>query len=67
MDDEAEEQEPAPKKKAPALSTEELEAAATHEAGGPKEGLGILFVAAGVGLALLLSLVAVLGYFAMKP
>ena len=42
-------------------------AAATKEAGGPTGGLGILFIAAGLALAMVLGLVAVMGYFALKP
>lgn len=48
-------------------TTGELDAAATKEAGGPTGGLGILFIAAGLALAMVLGLVAVMGYFALKP
>lgn len=48
-------------------TTGELDAAATKEAGGPKGGLGLLFIAAGLALAMVLGLVAVMGYFALKP
>ncbi|MEO7329918.1 MAG: hypothetical protein ABI193_15175 [Minicystis sp.] len=47
-------------------TTGELEAAATREGGGPTGGLGILFIAAGLALAMVLGLVAVFGYFALK-
>ena len=48
-------------------TTGELDAAATREGGGPTGGLGILFIAAGLALATLLGVVAVMGYFALKP
>ncbi|MFO0761432.1 MAG: hypothetical protein U0359_33445 [Byssovorax sp.] len=63
MDDD---EEPRPKQKPPSYTTEDLEAAATHEGGGRKDGLGVLFAAAGLGLLVLLLAVAGIAVLVMR-
>jgi hypothetical protein len=48
------------------MSDEKPRTEGGEENGPPKEGLGILFLAAGMGLALILSMVGLLAYFAMS-